>query len=396
MRHPSRSLVSVPLLAAAIVSFAAACGPSAAPPAAPIALAVAAVAPAPSASVALDPVRSCVDDGTPLPGLDGSADQDLRGKPSVKGAAAEKACAKIARRAAKAESEGPGAKHGALADVGACYSAGEGAWALDPGAASIVDPDEQAAGNGGWEVPYSLTYVTPRGALVGGGPITGTVAVRERESRDVRIFAVFDFDGDGVSEIIVAEDADYGGEEHDSKISVVTFRDGEVKSYAPAEKLDIQGIVDIDLDGRPDLLVPGPFLAQGPCGYDGQDFQAPAHLAHSVAGGGFSLDDAVAQAVIRDSCGPLATELVAVEHGRNGTWIDPMETARRISCARIYGVSAEAAARRIRARYPFPDGPKAELPLDASAPGYCMPLRSMLELAGQTPLFTTAPPCLAN
>lgn len=396
MRYPSRSLVPRPFFAAALLSLAAACGPSAAPPAAPTAQAVVAVTPAVSASIAIDTARSCVDDGTPLPGLDGSLDQDLIGKPSLDGAAVEKACAKIARRLAKAENEGPGAKHRALADVGTCTSAHKGAWALDPGAANIVDPDEQAAGNGGWEVPYTLTYVTPEGTLVKGGPIAGTVTYRERESRDVRIFAVFDFDGDGVSEIIVAEDADYGGEDHDRNISVVTFRGGEVKSYAPAEGLDIEAVVDMDLDGRPDLLVPGPFLAQGPCGLDGQDFVAPSHLAHSVAGGGFSLDDAVAQAVIRNACGTLPTDLVAVERGKSGTWVDVMETARRITCARIYGVSAEAAARRIRARYPFPDGPQAELPLDASAPGYCMPLRTMLELSGQTPLFTTAPPCLAN
>jgi hypothetical protein len=292
-----------------------------------------------------------------------------------------------------AEKDGPGFKHGALSHVGFCFSSPKGAWALDAGAAAQANPDETAGGDG-WEAHYALTYVTPEGKLARSTEMSGTIVSRDHVSHDVSVLAVFDFDGDDVSEIILAvDDEAFGGEEHDRTISVLTFRDGEVRPYAPAEGLVIDSVVDADDDGRPDLMTPGPFVAYGPCGYDGQTFRAPAHLAHSVAGGQFSLEDETAQAVIRSECGPLPKDLVAVSHGKTDTYVDAQETARRITCARIYGVSADAASRRIRARYPFSDSPKAEPPRDATIPGYCMPLREMLELAAQKPLFTTSPLC---
>lgn len=384
-------LLTVPL-------FVAACGPAVvatAPADAPVTSeAIVALPPAPTATASAAIEAACVEPRGPRPDvvdLGNPPLQDRLTASAITKGPVHDACEKIAKRRAKAEKDGPGEPERMLENAGKCYASPKGAWALDTSKARVLEPDEMSDEKG-WEVHYELTYVTPEGRLVKGSPVSGEISLRYRNALGVEIVEIFDYDGDGAAEIVVNEWSDYSGESHFESRSIFTFRDGEVKRYAPADELKIDGVVDVDRDGRPDLVLPGPFLISGPCGLDGQDFRGPPHVAHSLPNGAFSIDDAVAREAVRAQCGPMQRDLLHFERADKDVYLHNEETVRRITCARIYGMSAKEASERVRARYPFRADPKKDA-LTPDDSGYCMSLKMLLDLAAQTPDFTTEAPC---
>lgn len=405
MNQRTRSLLPGLFLlsSTSILALAGACSPTTVPQpttatAAPV-LTVVPVAPTATASASVaesePPPPKCTDVGPALvPGLlDPTPDWKKSASDTSK--PVQTACEKVKKALAKAVKAGPGKDDTELNHVGVCLPSPRGAWVFEPGEAERYKADPKDGTRGGWKVHYTLAYVQPDGKIARSDKVNGDViAMEDHEHHGVEARALFDYDGDGVSEIVYSQFDDYG-EESSFKVAIATFRDGTIKPYSPADGLDVKDVIDVDRDGRPDLMLPGPFLGTGPCGLNDQEFRAPLHVAHSVPGGSFKQDDEVAKAAVRVGCGPLEIDLVDVHHNKADTSVDPAETTRRIACARIYGLTEEATKGRVRARYPFPDGPTAELPLDSQAPGYCYPLRAMLEVAAQTPVFTTAPLCKA-
>jgi len=204
---------------------------------------------------------------------------------------------------------------------------------------------------------------------------------------------LFDYDGDGVSEIVVEDTTDWGEESSETR-KVYTWKNGEIMEYSPAAFV-FGAMVDVDGDKRPDLVVGGPFEVEGPCGLNGQTFRAPPHVARSLADGTFSKTDAVAQEVVRLQCGPLEADLLLLTKASNGeVQMDTGETARRVTCARIYGAKAADVVARVRKDYPFPHNADDTSVKDATEP--CLPLSALVKLAGQEPLFTLEPPCPAK
>ena len=70
---------------------------------------------------------------------------------------------------------------------------------------------------------------------------------------ETRLRAIFDFDGDGVPEVIVVEALDGEGFHHD-KYSLKAVRNGAIVDYGPARGLTVTEVEDFDHDGRPDLV----------------------------------------------------------------------------------------------------------------------------------------------
>jgi hypothetical protein len=173
-----------------------------------------------------------------------------------------------------------------------------------------------------------------------------------------------------------------------------TFKDGEIAPYGQAPPRFFE-LADVDGDKRPDLTISGPFQAEGPCGLEGRTYHGPLQVAHSLPGGAFSIDDAVAKEVVRAQCGPAPAELVTLfkQDGADNL-IDDEGSARRITCARIYGAKIEDTQRRVRKDYPFAH--EADDSEPSSSAGFCLSLKELVKLAGQEPTFTIDPPCPAK
>jgi hypothetical protein len=384
--------------ALAVPAFAA-CGPAVAPApaAAPSVEVVVPPAPPTAKPVADDSSAACVERG-PRPAVldlekDWPAQDWLRG-PRDESPAVLKACKKLAERRERARKKIPDAELGV---VGVCEPSPRGAWALDVEEAKQLEPDPESGDPGGWEARYALVYVLPDGRVARSPDVADVVSSHQAEERGVSVIGTFDYDGDGASEIIVLQSSDYGGEEHYENTRVLTFKNNLVLPYVPAEGLDISRVVDVDADGRPDLVIPSPVSVSGPCGLDGQTFGGPSHVAHSRPDGTFSLDDAVAKEVVRKQCGPISHSVLAITRDKEeGTSIDNALTARRIACSRIYGERPEDLVRHIRERYPYPHKSDDSEADESSNAGYCMPLKLMVDLATQAPVFKTWAPCPAR
>ena len=119
----------------------------------------------------------------------------------------------------------------------------------------------------------------------------------------------FDYDGDGVSELLVtkalAADA--------SVLSIIPSvtsagaiwqaRDGAVQAYAPSVSISIKSFCDVDGDGRPDLITTRDVRVEGDDGdVTTWTFEGPEWAAHSLASGAFTFDDATAVAYAKQSC----------------------------------------------------------------------------------------------
>jgi hypothetical protein len=154
----------------------------------------------------------------------------------------------------------------------------------------------------------------------------------------------FDFDGDGDEEMFlrVAEVVD--GIERRSAGRIWTFRrigpGAGIDRYAPARDIDVETLRDVDADGRPDAITYAPYVfAAGEWGCGLRVFRAhgPPFVAHALADGTFTRDDAVARAEARRACPSKPTTIVATVEGV----VDPQQTANDIACARMLGATID-------------------------------------------------------
>lgn len=400
MKIASRFVVRGFALAAVVLPAVAACsGPAVepVPPVAPSAPPVVSVAPAPptvTASAAAAPVVvECKEPVGPRPTVVNVADpwptQDWHAGPGDSSPRVAKACKQIADRRASLLKKNPGIPPEPVKYLGQCQPSPKGAWALTlVDARSLAKDDDHP--EAGWEARFALAHVGPDGKVVRSKKVVGEVSAQGNEQMDWVVRAVFDYDGDGVSEILLYREHHYGDEDRSGEAQMLTFKDGEIVPYAPATGIKSQGILDVDGDRRPDLILAGPFSTDNQCGLDGATLEGPMVVAHSLADGKFSLDDAVAKEVIRAQCGPDAADPYVVT--RQGTAVT-IETAtiRRIACSRMYGVPAADLVSRLRDKYPFPHNADDSLPENSD--GKCFPLKPLIDLANTTPPFVIEAPC---
>jgi len=153
-----------------------------------------------------------------------------------------------------------------------------------------------------------------------------------------------DSDGDGEPELVLLRGAAVHEAADERHGEVLTFHNGAVTPYAPAEARDVDG------DGRVDLVTRTPYRADGDD--SPSDFtylmEGPALVAHALPGGGFSRDDEAAQRFAREQCPRrVAGVFPATIAGDSG--------GLAVACARRWGAPAATVARVVRARCASPE-----------------------------------------
>ena len=141
-------------------------------------------------------------------------------------------------------------------------------------------------------------YADARGRVFRGPPF---------EWRSVGDLRTFDYDGDGLPELLVSgtRDEDGGLVQVDPRYQgfgvVWRAASADVEAYAPTATLAIESFADVDSDGRPDLVTRARIE-----GSDGDVsswyFFGPERVGHSLGGGGFSFDDGVSSARLARDC----------------------------------------------------------------------------------------------
>lgn len=147
----------------------------------------------------------------------------------------------------------------------------------------------------------------------------------------------FDVDGDGRMEFFVgaehrAEEGVYGATR-----AIYALRDGQVQEVDVGLAFGrIQGVDDVDHDGRVDVLSHGPYTGdEDACSPFPVRVIGPLLVGHSLGGGRFNWEDDVARAFARRSCPRQPTALA---------------TPQDIACARLWGWSPERTRRALRCR----------------------------------------------
>jgi hypothetical protein len=157
---------------------------------------------------------------------------------------------------------------------------------------------------------------------------------------------LFDYDGDGEKEVLVdltshvVQDAPESGDLSrytTYEVRLLTFRDGAIQPLPSTSALFLEGTArDLDGDGRPDLRIDRPLSTAS----DRLWTEIPLDFyAHSLPGGAFSLNDAVALEATRASCGKPGTALIGSDANR---------TIANVVCARLKGTTVETLAAALR------------------------------------------------
>ena len=171
----------------------------------------------------------------------------------------------------------------------------------------------------------------------------------------VEAISVFDFDGDGTSELAASIVRSFP-EERDETTQVVTPVGGMLVPYAPAEDFAaaIDEARDVDADGRPDFVSFAPWfegsfaVSEGGGGWWG----GPRALFHALPDGAFTRDDDVAHAFTRAACGTITTLVPPLAGEDAWSALDDAsdDALRSVTCVALLD-GAEAARSRLNAEW---------------------------------------------
>lgn len=186
---------------------------------------------------------------------------------------------------------------------GACYAAEQGAWGL-----RLIDWKLDDGANDRWGGRLKISHFSGDREVSWAPPRKsdkepeGIPLWYGLDYSDLQPPRLVDLDGDKEPEIFVSVHQ----KEHEGpgyvEAYLLTFKNGAITPY-PGAPPTLEALEDIDRDGRVDILYyPYRETREGPCSGFGYRWSGPAHLAHGLAGGGFSVDDEVALAYLKRAC----------------------------------------------------------------------------------------------
>lgn len=272
-----------------------------------------------------------------VPPTDPSLDLDAPPAPGdPRCAAVERANAALLARANRASDRSLGERGGHLLHRAErlCVATAQGVWAIALEGFRVARGDQEGL------LATGLLTWRPNAGRAAAGVRIGYQA-NSYSGDETMLVPAADYDNDGTPEVIVhrrERDSEAGG--HHTR-RVFTARAGTLEPYAPAARFGaVDGVVDADRDGRPDLVLESPWAASSRCGYMGQTHYGPALLAHALPDGTFSTRDDVARAWTLSRC--------VREEGSGEAPPDVLDVA----CARIRGASSESVIAALQARAP--------------------------------------------
>ena len=197
-----------------------------------------------------------------------------------------------------------------------CYPAGKYAWA--------VRADQMPGG-----IRQTILFAGTDGARA---RLESNVTGLEWPPLFGRHGGAFDFDGDGVPELVATIAKDVKTFAPGSRI-FVTMKKGAIAPY-PTGNYQVNGLVDVDHDGRPDLRVSFDLGQSTKCVPSDEGRVEVDFIAHSLPNGTFSLDDAVASGFAEKHCPAMPTaDGMFTLSDLSTTWV---------SCSRMRGKSTAA------------------------------------------------------
>jgi hypothetical protein len=225
--------------------------------------------------------------------------------------------------------------------VGVCVPAPGGAWA-------IVLDTSGPPGESGPIVRWVVRWRGDDGATAAFAPVLSSVSDgvnpegRNLASTGTVTFdapRTADLDGDGRMEIYVGAVHEANEGVYSAARAFYALRDGAVVAVAlPAlGGAALQGVEDIDHDGRVDLLTYGPYEGEDTSSCSGfpDRVTGPLMAVHRLADGGWSATDEVARTSAMRACPRAPTALA---------------NANDVACARLWGWEAARTRRAIRCR----------------------------------------------
>nr|MBK7067218.1 VCBS repeat-containing protein [Deltaproteobacteria bacterium] len=250
--------------------------------------------------------------------------------------AVERANAALLARANRASDRSFGQRGGHLLhqDESLCVATAQGVWAIALEGFRVERGDQEGL------LATGLLTWRPNAGRASAGVRIG-FRTDGNSGDETMLVPAADYDNDGTPEVIVhrrERDSEAGG--HHTR-RVFTARGGTLEPYSPAARfLAVDGVVDADRDGRPDLVLESPWGASSRCGYMGETHHGPALLAHALPDGTFSTRDDVTRAWTLSRC--------VREEGSGDAPPDVIDVA----CARIRGASSESVIAALQARAP--------------------------------------------
>ena len=164
------------------------------------------------------------------------------------------------------------------------------------GNAWVVRVDQE--GDGGRKVRQTVLYANGDGTRA---RLVTTLDGVEWPPVLGRHTALFDLDGDGVPELFFIVPKDVASFAPASR-NLVTFKKGKVEPFTALPGATVEGVADLDLDGRGDLKISFDLGKKTACAPGDEGTLGVEWSAHGLGNGKFSTDDAVAESLAAKRC----------------------------------------------------------------------------------------------
>jgi hypothetical protein len=159
--------------------------------------------------------------------------------------------------------------------------------------------------------------------------------------------AMYDFDNDGVPELVASISKDVRTFAPAARI-FVTVKKNAIAPYPVAGGYKVDAAVDMDKDGRPDLRISYDLGKRTVCSPADEGRVEVELAAHALPDGKFSVDDAVAKSFAEKRCPAMPSADALFTPTITGSPDERDLSLQTIACERMRGKTAEAVVSEIQ------------------------------------------------